>query len=152
MASESTEKAANSVVLHIVLLLTVGLLLSGIIIAGNLISSVTNMSLLEGAWSGATEGGTIAHTFGILVCITIAILHEANKAVGKKNQVIEKVASILLKLPVIVILLLVALFIAFMGYGKFSTGADESLMGGSYVLDWVTSVVILYLTFFVKKV
>ena len=122
MTSQNPEKTANSLVLHLVLLVAIGLLLSGIIIGGNLYSSISNASLLESSWMFATQGWGMLHGFGVLVCIAIAILHEANKAVGKKNQVIEKVASILLKVPVILILLVTALYIAFVGYTKFSMG------------------------------
>jgi hypothetical protein len=46
-----------------------------------------------------------------------------------------------------------ALFIAFMGYGKFGVGIDgANPNGGGYVLDWITTGTILFLVFFVKKV
>jgi hypothetical protein len=147
----NVKKTANSVVLYGVLAVNIGLLLTGIYSAGSLISGITGVPLFTAMWTNATEGGTILHSIGILVCATIGVLHLANRAIGMKAPLVEKVAGILLKLPVNIILIMLVLYVAFLGYGKFQVGGTGAL-GGSFILDWITAATLLFLVFGVKKI
>ena len=151
--SEEVEKQANSMVLYSALGLNAALLLYAIYLTGSVVADVSNTPLLTSMWEMTTGGGTIVHGLGVLVCLAIGLLHAANRAIGKKSPLIEKIAGILLKLPINIILLLLALFLAFLGYGKFETGLNTAnLGGGGYILDWANTAALLFLVFFVKKV
>ena len=100
-----------------------------------------------------TESGMYVHGFAILVIVAIGLLHAVNQAIGKRSPIIERIVRILLKLPINIILALLALFLAFMGYGKFEVGLDAAnANGGGYILDWITAASLLFLVLFVKKV
>ena len=147
------EKKANSVVLYGTLTVTSLLLIYAIYLSGSLVSKFDGLSLPMAMWEISTGGGMMVHAVSILVLFSIGLIHFLNKLAGEKSMLIEKIAGILLKLPINIILLLIALFLAFMGYGKFSVGINaENLNGGGYILDWVTVAMLLFLVFFVKKV
>ena len=148
------DKQANATVLYAALGVNALLLFYSIYLSGSAVVSVQpDMALPTAMWEMTSGGGMLAHGFGILAMIAIGLLHSINRAVGKRSPLIEKIARILLKLPINLILLLFAGFIAFMGYGKYSTGtAGINLLGGGYMLDWITCATLLFLVFFVKKV
>jgi hypothetical protein len=148
------EKQANSVVLYTALGVNILLMIYAIYLTGSVVASLSqDVSIVSAMWQMTTESGMIVHGIGILTLIVIGILHAANQAIGTKSPIIEKIARILLKLPINIILVLLALFIAFMGYGKFEMGVTvANLNGGGYILDWITGVALLFLVFFVKKI
>tara|TARA_B100000242_G_C42772812_1_gene359902 strand:+ start:76 stop:555 length:480 start_codon:yes stop_codon:yes gene_type:complete len=151
--SRSLEKKAISVSLYIILIINSALLLYGIFSAGKLIAYYDNVNLIDAMW-GSAQGGTIVHAIGIAVCLAIGILHWVNTIIGKKAEILERVISILLKLPVNIIFLLIACYFAFLGYSKYSVvgGSEDNLLGGNYIIDWITACTLLYLVFGIKKV
>ena len=150
--TEDIEKSANSVTLYIVILINISLMLYGIFLAGKLIANVTeDIGIFKAMWTSATSG-TILHSFGIVVCFVIGFFHWFNKIIGKKFPILERVISILLKLPVNVLLLLTAFMFGWFGWAKYSVGVGDTLLGGNYILDWITVCTILYLVFGIKKI
>ena len=146
------EKKANSIVLSIVLLINITLLLYGIYLAGNIFVTVGQVNIIEGMWLSA-KSGTFYNSLGIVVCLVIFICHLINKIIGSKSRIMERVISILLRLPVNFILIILAMFFAGFGYGKFSVGENSTnLLGGGFVLDWLTAFALLYLVFGIKKI
>ena len=147
------EKQANSIVLYIALGVNAALMLYTIYLSGSVAAGISQSSVLIAMWDMTSSGGVLAEGLGILVLLVIGVLHTVNQAIGKKSLLIEKIASILLKLPINIILVFLALFIAFLGYGKFEIGmSGANLNGGGYILDWVNAAALLFLVFFVKKV
>jgi hypothetical protein len=150
----TVEKQANSFVLYLALGINIVVLIYSIYLAGSVAIAIQpDLSIISAMWEFTTNGGMMVHGFAILALIMIGLLHSLNQAIGRKSQIIEKIAIILLKLPINILLIMLALFIAFMGYGKFGVGIDgANPNGGGYVLDWITTGTILFLVFFVKKV
>ena len=149
----ATEKQANSVVLYAALAVNIILFMVNIYQSGFLIAQVTGVPISNAMWMTATQGGSIYATLGILICLIIGILYKLNAEIGKKVRIIESIARILLKLPINFVLLIIALWVAWIGYAKFNVGvSDANLLGGGYVLDWVSAIAILFLVFFVKKI
>ena len=148
------EKKANSAVLYAALGVNIVLMIYAIYLSGSILASIKqDVSIVSAMWQMTTESGMILHGIAILMLILIGILHAANQAIGAKSLLIEKIARILLKLPINIILVLLALFFAFMGYGKFEVGlAGANANGGGYILDWITVATLMFLVFFVKKV
>ena len=148
------EKQPNSLVLYTSLGVNIVLMIYAIYLSGSVLASFSqDVSIVSAMWRMTTESGMIVHGIAILSLILIGVLHAANQAIGAKSPIIEKIARILLKLPINIILVLLALFVAFMGYGKFEMGlTGANVNGGGYILDWVTVVTLLFLVFFVKKI
>ena len=147
------EKQANSVVLYAALGINVVLLIYAIYLSGSILANISNLSITTAMWQMTTESGMMVHGFAILVIVAIGLLHAANQAIGKRSPIIEKIARILLKLPINIILVLLAPFLAFTGYGKFEVGVNfANANGGGYILDWITAATLLFLVLFVKKV
>lgn len=148
------EKRANSLVLYTALGANIVLMIYAIYLSGSVVASVAvDTSIVSAMWQMTTVGGMVSHGIGILILILVGILHAANQALSSKSPIIGKIAGILLKLPINIILFSSALFIAFMGYGKFAVGiTSANLNGGGYILDWMTGVALLFLVLFVRKV
>jgi hypothetical protein len=148
------EKQANSAVLYTALCINIVLMLYAIYLSGSVLVSIAqDVSIASAMWQMTTESGMILHGIAILTMLAIGILNAANRAIGAKSPIIEKIARILLKLPINIILVLLALFFGFMGYGKFEVGVvGANVNGGGYVLDWITVASLMFLVFFVKKV
>ncbi|MDA9570205.1 hypothetical protein N9R62_03585 [Porticoccaceae bacterium] len=151
---EIIEEKANSVVLYTALGINIVLMIYAIYLSGSVATAVQpDLSIGTAMWEFTTSGGMVVHGFAISALILIGVLHAANQAIGKKSPLIGKIARILLKLPINIILVLLALFVAFMGYGKFEVGMNTAnLNGGGYILDWITAAALSFLVFFVKKV
>lgn len=148
------EKQANSFVLYLALGVNIAVLIYSIYLTGTVAVAIQpDLSIFLAMWEFTTNGGMIVHGFAILALITIGLLHALNQAIGKKSRLIEKIAIILLKLPINILLIMLAFFIAFLGYGKFEVGmSGANANGGGYALDWITAGTLLFLVFFVKKV
>ena len=146
------ENKANSIVLSIVLLINISLLLYGTYLAGNIVATIGQVNIIEGMWASA-KSGTFVNTAGILVCLLIFICHLINNIIGSKSRITERVISILLRLPVNFILIILAMFFGWSGYIKFSIGDNTTnLLGGGFVLDWLSACALLYLVFGIKKI
>ena len=150
--TESVITKANTTVLFAVLAINIALLGAGIYNAASNIAAVANVSLFEGVKAAS---GTWVHMIGVCALILIGFLHIANKMLSEKLPFISSLASLVLKVPVNAVLLILALWMAWIGYGKYSVGlqgAGMDIMGGGYILDWVTAVALVYLVFAVKKI
>jgi len=147
------ENKANTSVLMIVLGAIIALMLYSIYLTGSLVANLSNVGLFGAMWDSALGGGATVHAMVLFVALIIGAAHLLNKAIGEKSQVIAKVISKLMKLPVSLVLIFLALWLGALGYGKFDTNVTgANLNGGGYVLELINVVSILYLTFFVKKV
>ena len=149
------EKKANSFVLFSALFINVMLLITAIFFAGSTVSKAAEVPLVTAMWEMTIGGGMFYH--GLLICllISIFILYSVNNAIGRKFLIVEKIVSILLKLPINFLLFCFALFFGALGYGKFEVGLETTnldITGGGYMLDWIIGCAILFLVFFVKKI
>ena len=152
-ADKAIQRTANSAVLMISLALVAAPIVYSMYLAGVAVSSVSDLSIYKATLDNATYGGTILHGAALLVLLLIAVLHIANRIIGSHLPVLERVVSLLLSVPVNLVLLICALWLAFLGYGKFDTEVTEAnVNGGGYVLDWICAGAIIYLMLFVRKV
>jgi hypothetical protein len=148
------QKQANSIVLYAALVVNFVLIIYAIYLTATIGAMLEPTASIVGLmWEFSTSSSMLYHGVAILTLIIIGVLHAANQAIGQKSPLIEKIAGILLKLPINLILICFALFFAYLGYGKFATGVTSAnLLGGGYILDWITAAAQLFLVFFVKKV
>jgi hypothetical protein len=152
-ADKAIQRAANSAVLMISLALVAAPIVYSLYLAGSVVSSVSDLSIYRAIWINATEGGTSLHGAALLILVLIAVLHIANRIIGAHLPVLERVVSLLLSVPVNLVLLVCAVWMAFLGYGKFDINITEAnVNGGGYVLDWICTGALMYLLLFVRKV
>ena len=147
------ETKANTLLLLVVLGIISALMLYSIYLTASVFSEFTDVGLVSAMWKSASGGGAIIHGITLVIMVCIGLMHFVNKIIGEKSQLISRVISKLLKLPVGILLVMISLWLGFLGYGKFETGVtDANLNGGGYILEWINVASILYLTFFVKKI
>ena len=147
----STEVKANNLILFAALFANVVLFIV-MIYQGAQILIPLGETLPNAMYMVATHGSIYA-TLGIVVCLLIGILNRVNEAIGTKAPLVKSIAGILLKIPVNFILVCVALWTGFIGYGKYDVGVTGSVgMGGDYIIDGVSVLATLFLVFFVRKI
>ena len=144
-------KQANRIVLFSVLGINAALSVVASLVIASSIAKISGLNFGEVYMINTFEGGGLIYTAVFCIMLIVFILNLINSFIGVKVPLAESIIRILLRLPVNFVLVLGALYFAYLAYGKLQVPGSEISMG-PVVIDFGLILGFLFLTFFVRKV